>query len=48
LFLSAEERFFTFMKERASLLEQVSQKYIASYLGLTPETFSRLRAKHQL
>jgi CRP-like cAMP-binding protein len=45
LFLSAEERFDVFQRERASLLNKVSLKYIASYLGITPETLSRMRSK---
>lgn len=40
---TAEERYRLFMSRSAHLVQQVSQKYIASYLGMTPETFSRLR-----
>lgn len=47
LFLNADERYTVFMNERASLLNRVSLKQIASYLGVTQETLSRLRAKHQ-
>lgn len=43
--LSAEERFDRFVKRSPQLLQLVSQKDIASYLRMTPETFSRLRAK---
>lgn len=46
LFLSAEERYSIFLKERSSLLNNVTLKHIASYLGIKPETLSRLRAKH--
>jgi len=45
LFLSAEERFDVFQRERASLLNKIPLKYIASYLGITPETLSRMRSK---
>jgi CRP-like cAMP-binding protein len=45
LFLSAEERLEIFTKERRALLERVSLKNVASYLGITPETLSRLRAQ---
>lgn len=45
LFLNSEERYHIFMKERSSLLNSIPLKQIASYLGFTPETLSRLRAK---
>lgn len=43
--LSAEERFERFIERSPHLLQLVAQKDIASYLRMTPETFSRLRAK---
>ena len=46
LFLSAEERYSLFVKTHADLLNRVPLKYIASYLGISPETLSRLRSKH--
>ncbi|HRO98719.1 MAG TPA: Crp/Fnr family transcriptional regulator [Flavobacteriales bacterium] len=45
LALSAEERYRRLLKRSPHLLQLVAQKDIASYLGMTPETFSRLRAK---
>lgn len=42
--LSARERFDVFMDRCPPKLLEVPQKYIASYLNMTPETFSRLRA----
>lgn len=42
---SAEERFEAFMKRAPKPLLQIPQKYLASYLGMSPETFSRMRAK---
>ena len=45
LSLGADERFDRFMRRSAHLLQLVPQKDIASYLRMTPETFSRLRAR---
>lgn len=41
----AEERFNRFMAQSAFLTQKLPLKYIASYLSMTPETFSRLRRK---
>ena len=46
LSLSAEERFDRLVKRSPQLLQLVPQKDIASYLRMTPETFSRLRRRH--
>jgi CRP-like cAMP-binding protein len=40
---SAEERYVDFMKMYPSLALRVPQHMIASYLGITPETLSRVR-----
>jgi CRP-like cAMP-binding protein len=45
LSLSAEERYDTFFKSNPELFNQVPLQYIASMLGMTPETFSRIRKK---
>ena len=45
LTLSAEERYVQFMKRCPEQLLQIPQKYLASYLNMKPETFSRLRRK---
>ncbi len=37
------ERFLKFIKEEPDLVERVPQKYLASYLHIKPETFSRLK-----
>ena len=37
------ERFLRFIKEQPDLVERVPQKYLASYLHIKPETFSRLK-----
>ena len=44
LTLSAKERYQLFMRRCPPILQQIPQKYLASYLNMTPETFSRLRA----
>ena len=43
--LSARQRFEQAMKENASLFQLVSNKVLASYLDMTPETLSRLKSK---
>ena len=40
---SAEERFDRLQNDSPHIFQLVPQKYLASYLGMTPETFSRLR-----
>lgn len=45
LSLSAEERYDRLVKRSPRLLQLVPQKDIASYLRMTPETFSRLRSR---
>ena len=46
LFLSAEERYQLFVKDHGDLLNRVPLRFVASFLGITQETLSRLRAKH--
>jgi CRP-like cAMP-binding protein len=41
--LSSSERFVNFIRSNADLLQRVPQKYLASYLNMKPETFSRLK-----
>lgn len=43
--LTAEERYANLLKENPELLQRVSQKHIASYLGITPQSLSRIRKK---
>lgn len=40
---SAEERYLAFLKTYPNLVEQVPQNHIASYLGITPQSLSRIR-----
>lgn len=42
---SGEVRYQALLKERPTLFQRVPQHYIASYLGLSPETLSRIRKK---
>lgn len=41
--MSATERYIAFQKEYEEIKERVSQHYIASYLGIKPESLSRIR-----
>lgn len=41
--LSVKERYEKFMQRCPDPLRTIPQKYLASYLNMTPETFSRLR-----
>jgi CRP-like cAMP-binding protein len=45
LSLSAEERFEKFCIKYPTLLQKVPQKQIASYIGVTPEFFSKMKSK---
>lgn len=40
---TAEERYFTLLEQRSGLVQRVPQKYIASYIGITPQSLSRLQ-----
>jgi len=45
LSLSAEERFEKFCQKYPTLIQKVPQKQIASYIGVTPEFFSKMKSK---
>jgi CRP-like cAMP-binding protein len=45
LSMSAEERYQFFFDQNKQLFNQVPLQYLASMLGMTPETFSRIRKK---
>ncbi|MFH6994387.1 Crp/Fnr family transcriptional regulator [Flavobacterium sp. FlaQc-48] len=44
LSLSAEQRYYIFLEKYPQVAKQVTQKQIASYLGITPEFLSMIRA----
>ena len=45
LSLTAEERFEKFCAKYPSLIQKVPQKHIASYIGVTPEFFSKMKSR---
>lgn len=45
--MTAKERYQRFVKRCPEVLLQVPQKYLATYLNMTPETYSRLRADYK-
>lgn len=42
---TAEERYMDLLESRPELLNRISQKHIASYLGVTTQSLSRIRKK---
>lgn len=48
LSMSAKERYKLFFDNNKALFNQVPLQYIASMLGMTPETFSRIRKNNEL
>lgn len=40
-----EERYLNLFKERPELIKQIPLKYIASYIGVTPQALSRIRKR---
>lgn len=43
LTLTAEERYLKLLSEKPEIFQRVSLKHIASYIGVTAESLSRLR-----
>jgi CRP/FNR family transcriptional regulator, anaerobic regulatory protein len=43
--LTAEQRYLKFLKEQPNTLQNVPLQHIASYLGMKPESLSRIRKK---
>jgi len=44
LLKTTRQRFFEYIEHHPHMLQRVPQKYLASYLQIKPETFSRLKA----
>ena len=42
---SAEERYVDLLNTQAELFQRVPQQYIASFLGVSPETLSRIKSR---
>ncbi|MFT5021128.1 MAG: CRP-like cAMP-binding protein [Polaribacter sp.] len=42
---SAEERYLDLLNTQGELFQRVPQQYIASFLGVSPETLSRIKAR---
>ncbi|MBO0321003.1 Crp/Fnr family transcriptional regulator [Muricauda sp. CAU 1633] len=42
---SAEERYLKLFTERPELIQHIPLKYIASYIGITPQALSRIRSR---
>ena len=40
---TAQERYHTLLEKNREIFQRIPQKYIASYLGITPQSLSRLR-----
>lgn len=45
LFMSPEERYLDLMKTRPKVIANIPQQYIATYLGIQPESLSRIRKR---
>ncbi len=43
--LTAEERYLDLIKKRPKVIQRVPQHYIASYLGIKPQSLSRIRKR---
>lgn len=45
LLKSPTQRYLDLFEEQARLIQEIPQKYLASYIGITPQALSRIRAK---
>lgn len=44
-FETAKQRYYNLLKDQPSILNKVPLQYVATYLGITQETLSRIRSK---
>jgi CRP-like cAMP-binding protein len=42
---TAEQRYIEMLEKQPNIIQRTPSKYIASYLGVTPESFSRIKTK---
>jgi CRP-like cAMP-binding protein len=42
---SAEERYLNLFTEQTRLIQQIPGRYLASYIGITPQALSRIRKR---
>ena len=47
LTMTAEDRYQKMMKENPEMISRIPGKHLASYLGIAPESMSRIRKKYQ-
>ena len=45
IFDSPQERYLKLFNDRPKVIAEIPQRFIASYLGMTPETLSRVRKR---
>ncbi|MDB4107588.1 Crp/Fnr family transcriptional regulator [Bacteroidia bacterium] len=45
LLKSPTERYLDMLEQQSRLIQEIPQKYLSSYIGITPQALSRIRAK---
>ena len=45
LFYTPEQRYLNLLKQSKEIVQKIPQKYISSYLGITPQSLSRIRKR---
>ena len=45
LLKTAEQRYFELLEKQPKIIQRTAQKYVASYLGITTQSLSRIRSK---